>query len=273
MDNYNKLRNLGNFSILPKDLKVSTMTLTCAFNTEFNLENISKYLKLKDDGIKSVKHGDIFRTIIFQKKSTRKKNKAKKKKYFYNQATIEIKPENNNEINIKIFNNGSVQMTGCKNTIDVIEVLETLCRELKVVRGVMDLDNSIIVEKPFVTQPEKLSIRFIKDLNIRMINSNFDIGFKINRNALNDILLEEGYETTFEPNVHACVNVKYNYKDRKRVSVFVFASGAVIITGANSCNQIKEAYEFINKKLYNNYKIIRDVSSVKAEDIFKYLNC
>jgi TATA-box binding protein (TBP) (component of TFIID and TFIIIB) len=273
MDAYQKLKSLGNFSVLPKELKISTMTFTCAFDTEFNLENISRYVKLKHNGIRSVKYGDdenCNRSIIVLKRSKRKKKK-KKNKCFYNQVTIIIKPENNNDINIKIFNNGSVQMTGCKSIDDVIEVLHTLCNEMHEIRGLVDVTQSKILPKPFVTQLENMEVTKAKDLNIRMINSNFHIGFEIDRDALYNILTESGYETRYEPTVHACVVIKYNYRDRKKVSVFVFASGSVIITGANSCNQIKESYDFIHAKLYENYKDIRD-SNFKKGDIMKFLN-
>tara|TARA_Y100000782_G_scaffold3064_1_gene3533 strand:+ start:4871 stop:5695 length:825 start_codon:yes stop_codon:yes gene_type:complete len=273
MDAYKKLQSLGNFSSLPKDLKISTMTFTCAFDTEFNLENIARYIKLKHSGVRSVNYGDdenCNRSIIIIKRTKRKKKK-KKNKCFYNQVTIKIKPEINNDINIKIFNNGSVQMTGCKSIDDVIEVLNILCNEMKLIRGLVDVTNSKILPKPFVTQPENMEVSKAKDLNIRMINSNFHIGFEIDRDALFDILTEKGYETRYEPTVHACVVIKYNYRDRKKVSVFVFASGSVIITGANSCNQIKETYDFIHAKLYENYKDIRN-TNFKKGDMMKYLN-
>ena len=44
---------------------------------------------------------------------------------------------------------------------------------------------------------------------IRMINTNFNIGFQINREKLYQLLIENGFDVSFDPIVHACVNIKY----------------------------------------------------------------
>ena len=46
--------------------------------------------------------------------------------------------------------------------------------------------------------------------------------------------------------------------DKKKISIFVFQSGAIIITGANNVNHIMSAYEYITEKLKKNYnKIVK----------------
>jgi len=265
----NKYKNLGDFKGLSKNLKISTMTITCSLDIEFYLENIAKYIILKDDGIKSVKYGkgEEYNRSLYKKKKKNKKNK--KQKFFYNQITILIKPEHNTDINIKLFNNGSIQMTGCKSIIDVLDVLKTLCIELKKIRGSINNETHELEIKPFVSNYKNLDIDQIKNFNISMINSNFDIGFEINRKLLFEQLLFEQFEVIFEPLVHAGVNLKYNYKNEKKVTILIFASGSIVITGANTCDQIKEAYEFIYKKLYDNYEKIHLIKN--NIDIHKYL--
>ena len=72
-----------------------------------------------------------------------------------------------------------------------------------------------------------------------MINTNFNIGFQINREKLHQMLLINGHDSSFNPIIHACVNVKYSIPNiSKTVSIFVFESGSITIAGSNSCFQI-----------------------------------
>ena len=87
-----------------------------------------------------------------------------------------------------------------------------------------------------------------------MINTNFNIGFQINREKLYQLLIENGYDVSFDPIVHACVNIKYTISElNKTVSIFVFESGSITIAGSNSCEQILYTYNFINKFILSNY--------------------
>jgi TATA-box binding protein (TBP) (component of TFIID and TFIIIB) len=56
-----------------------------------------------------------------------------------------------------------------------------------------------------------------------------------------------------EPSVHACVNIKYNYKNIDTISIFVFEKGSIIITGAKNRDHLFQSYKFISKFLYENY--------------------
>ena len=90
-----------------------------------------------------------------------------------------------------------------------------------------------------------------------MINTNFNVKFQINRQRLHQLLLENGYDAAFDPIVHACVNVKYLIpRLNKTISIFVFETGSITIAGANSCYQILETYNFINKFIFSNYKYL-----------------
>ena len=88
-----------------------------------------------------------------------------------------------------------------------------------------------------------------------MINSNFVLPFKIDRPKLYNLLFKEKYECFYDPIKHACVRVRYQHP-LKLVSIFIFEKGNIIITGAQSCEQIKDAYTFIYKYLLINYKNI-----------------
>ena len=88
-------------------------------------------------------------------------------------------------------------------------------------------------------------------------------------------MLKKNVESTFEPCVHACVNIKYMYKNTDKISIFVFESGSIIITGAKTRNHILEAYKFITKVLYENYNrvLLGNVDNIlERADIKQLLN-
>ena len=101
-------------------------------------------------------------------------------------------------------------------------------------------------------------IKFISDITkiavirykVDMINSNFNINYEVNRENLYNILLKKKIECRYEPSIHACVNIKFRPSDApKNISIFVFQSGHIIITGAKTINSIAESYKYITKLL------------------------
>jgi TATA-box binding protein (TBP) (component of TFIID and TFIIIB) len=249
---------------LPDDLKISTMTIICNLNTLINIENVGKYISLNHGGIVCIKYGNgEIRTLIKLKKTN--KNNVKNKKNFYNQATLVVDVKNKRRVNVKLFKNGAVQLTGCKNIENFIDAMEIICNELTKTKAVYNKTDCKIIRKEFVTKQENTSVENIYNFKISMINSNFHIGFIVNREILYEILTKSGIRSSYEPCIHACVNIKYNYKNQEMISIFVFESGSIIITGAKNTNHIIESYKFITKILYENYdKIVKN-------DIDKFL--
>jgi len=271
---------------LPHDLKISTMTVTCNFDCQFNIVNIGKFLPLTKDNIYSIKFGNDpadMRCIDpnFGKKIKKKKKKNKVKKMFYNQATIKIitkykvKPTN-----VKLFKNGAIQMTGCISIENALQVLRVLCNSLleniyttKTLGTQGGVGDITLVD--FVSNREKLDVLQVRDFKINMINSNLNIGYKVDRAYLYQILLKRGVECTYEPCVHACVNLRYSLKKvkNKKLSIFIFESGAVIITGATNNDHLIEAHSFITKILCENYNVLvkRDIEDFLRLDVIKEL--
>jgi TATA-box binding protein (TBP) (component of TFIID and TFIIIB) len=245
-------------------LRISTMTITCNLNTLISIENIGKYIDLNFGSIVCIKYGNNkIRTLIKLKKVNKKSKK--KKKNFYNQASIVVDVKNKKRVNIKVFKNGAIQMTGCKNIENFIDAMTVLCSELTKRKAIYDKTECKIIKKEFVTNPENVNVSDIYNFKIRMINSNFHIGFLINRENLYELLSKDGIRCSFEPCIHACVNIKYNYKNKDTISIFVFESGSIVITGAKSKSHIVEAYKFITKVLYENY------DNIVKNDIDKFL--
>lgn len=269
-----KLRPFIELSKLPEDLYISTITSTCGWDTELNTLNIGKYIELSKGNIVSVKYGNddkSIRTLIKQKKKI--KRKTKKVQNFYNQATVIIEARDKKLVNIKLFRNGSIQITGCKNVGHCLDALTKLCRELRKVKVVYDPfaeDGKKMVRKPFATKPENIDLVKVSNFIIHMINSNFAVDFRIDREELFRILTEENVRCIYEPCVHACVNIKYNYKNTDIISIFVFESGSIIITGAKNKDQIMRAYSYINTILYDKYdQIVKNniESFLKRKDV------
>jgi TATA-box binding protein (TBP) (component of TFIID and TFIIIB) len=260
-----KIRNeiLEDFELfkLPEDVNISTMTIVCKLGTKFNNINIAKFMHYKFDP----------RIITAKKTRMKKVDKNSKKvkvprKLFYNQLSyyIRVPSKEKKPIHAKLFSNGSMQFSGCKKIENVLEALAILMEKFKTIYSEIDYKNNKIIERPFVEDISKLSFEYISNFRIVMINSNFDINFKIDREKLYNVLRVGKYDCRYDPQKHACVNIKHVYND-KIISIFVFEKGKIIITGANNCDHILSAYNFINKYLLQNYvSIVENCITIKT---------
>ena len=155
-------------------------------------------------------------------------------------------------------------MTGLKSKEDGLQIIKIVSN---IIRDNLNLD-----------------IKF-SDLNIVLINSDFVSNFTINRFILHEILVDDKIYATYEPCIYPGVNIKIHFNewnkkkdyrcyctkycngkgkgngdgDCKRVSICVFQSGTVIITGASKLNQIDVAYKFITDVFKKNYYKIKKV--------------
>ena len=111
----------------PTPLRISTNTASCHLNTHINLQLISEHLPI-NKYITYIEYAN-YPTKGVNIKQRSKKAQAKKK-IFYNQITIIVKPYDNRYNNIKIFNNGAVTMTGLIN-FDSEENLSEFSSHLK----------------------------------------------------------------------------------------------------------------------------------------------
>lgn len=211
-----------------------------------------------------------------RKKTTKKQTKRKK---FYNQSTILVKMENNNKVNVKIFKNGGVQMTGLKSIEQGIECIEKYIIPMLVYHS----KSNKVVKKELC---ENLNTLTLIKYDIVLINSDYTTNFKVRRDQLHNILnLNYNILASFEPCIYPGVNAKYywneDYFDNgkpgvcmckskcsgkgrgkgdgkcKKVTISTFQSGSVIITGARTTRQIYDAYNFINYVFKNHFKQLR----------------
>ena len=130
--------------------KISTITTSTQLPyCQLNLTNIGKYLQIDNEiiGLKynyadlSIMKGTYYTSIY--KKSKYKNVDKIKKTLFYNQITI-ILNNNGNNINIKLFGNGSLHLTGCKNENDGVDATKIIYNKLK---NIIDKKDTILLTK------------------------------------------------------------------------------------------------------------------------------
>ena len=229
------------------NLHISAMVQIGKLNTEINLENLANKLDINKN-ILYIEYGSLVNKGENNKKFSLKKQASRK--YFYNQLTIHMFNElkKNNRVNVKIFNNGRIQMTGINNDKIGEQTINLLVKELNVFKE----------DKEIFTISEE--IRSIGELETVLINSDFDIKMPIKRDVLHRLIVKEGYLSSYEPCNYPGVNIKYYYnplldnkesvianvlvmekeKDNtcKRITIAVFKSGSIIITGGRNKRRI-----------------------------------
>lgn len=224
------------------DMKVATRTLICKISTNINIEKLIEKVKLEPGKIEKVKFGnkkdvEEKKAVPEEKKMARKNKKTKK--HFYNQVTIIIKPfpERLNGINMKLSENGSIQMTGPKTVEEghltiqkMIEYLyeydnQIFYKKIKMIPAddltvcTSDTDDTNITQEKVEYQIEHYTKDELK--NITIISSNceliivsFQLPFLIHLNKFNTILKEKyNLLSIFGTSSYPGINTKitYNY--------------------------------------------------------------
>jgi TATA-box binding protein (TBP) (component of TFIID and TFIIIB) len=240
-------------------LRLSTITATSKFSDIIDLDKL--YLNTDiDDTYKFLEYGEKYKGDI-DKKNLKKRDKGTKK-FFYNQITFHLFKKFDNiskKVNIKLFNNGSIQMTGIKSESHGKNIVNLLFNKIK------DINK---IDKLY-----KTTDLTILNYSIAMINTDFDIGFKINREKLNRYMINKNIYTSYEPCIYPGVLIKYYYKKDKdngicnccnqcdgtgkdntckKITIAVFNSGKIIITGGNNLEQCNKCFDFIKDIIITN---------------------
>jgi TATA-box binding protein (TBP) (component of TFIID and TFIIIB) len=257
--------------VRPTPLRISTKVITANMGTTMNskelFENIQQVLiplwwpgegVLKMERDKSV-IGYASRDV-FSKRGVSDKT-------FFNQSTIVVRKATNpektqfKEVNVKLFGNGGIQMTGIPAEEFAQGVLSWLLEELQKVKASV-----------FASPPS------LQKFKVQLINSDYQVAHPIQRTQLHSILSRTyGLFSTFESTIYQGVNTKYYYNDKhpdpdrpgiclcakrcrgqgtgsgpgecKRITMSVFQTGKIIITGGRYMYQLEEAYNFLNRVL------------------------
>ena len=296
------------------EYRISTITAIAKINSLINLEELYKIIKIDDkqnlyydDDDDQLVSKNILNNISFieygktkdvsnskgvnpkQEKQNRYKKKKKKMKRFDNQLTL-IVNINNNIINMKIFKNGRIQMTGLKdidNGPKAIEIIMKIIKDLSLIKNsnitslLQDNDESIEIINPEM----KTELKY-DNYKICLINSDFRFNHKVKRNKLYEFIVNNtelvcSYEPCIYPGVKLqyfynteldgvcrCSNVYCSNKNKNstcvKITIAVFESGCTIITGAKSLKQVNAAYTFIKNLLSSN---ISHFKKIDIEDL------
>ena len=273
--------NDNNDDIYFTEYKVSTITCNADLGVSLNLDILYENFNITDKFIWIYYPKITDNRGIYPKKKRTPKKDVVKKNLFDNQVTTIFKINDNYYPNLKIFKNGNIQITGIKNKDIVKDIIDIIIIELK---RIYDIDNNI--------SPD-IDIISFKNFVIRMINTDFksfidksmETKFLIRRKALHKILISDIYDNkcSFEPGRYHGVKLEYFWnsnKDEKngicicqphcfgkgtghgpnnckKITVAIFESGSVLITGGICFNQIQEAYNYITVILNKHKKEIQ----------------
>lgn len=208
-----------------EELPISTRTVMAYLNCHFNLENISYSLlkNMNDDKDKKEYNGKIMDIRIpnailknikdeNHKKIVEDLNQKKKKAHFKNQITVKLYIEGK-IITAKIFRTGKFHVTGCKSKEHRILGCVFLYKKI--------IDLSDPVDKSYILNQGDENPTIV--LDIVMTNIDFDLGFKVDQIAFNDIIQEyqktnpnENIYSVFDPCLQTSVNLKMEYTDPEK---------------------------------------------------------
>ena len=247
-----------------ENLRISTITAVSAINSDINLDYLYHNTTI-NDVFTFIQHGSLGIKGESNKKK-RKQRVPKKQKTFFNQVTLHVNCDK--IVNVKLFNNGKIQMTGLKYENHGVKVLDIL------IPYIIKL-NSESSDK-ILNQTEPVSY---DPLNIALINSDFFVGYKVKREIVHREIVKAGMYSSYEPCIYPGVNIKYYYnKDTdngvcqctkpcigkgcgsgdgncKKITIVVFMSGQIMITGARSQLHLKLCYDFITNFIHSNKEL------------------
>ena len=276
-------------------LRISTMVVTAHLGTTLNLQTLLECfheqaipLSWPDEGPLKLEYkpiqpvpADATKEVIAKAKAIAKlqekvvigtcsrdelTSRKKSKNIFFNQATLVVRrrvsPDLFKEVNIKLFRNGGVQMTGIPSDEFAQATLAWLAALLA-----------------SFSRPVLEGAAAPRNYNIQLINSDYQVNGSINRERLHEILVQHyNLFSSFESTIYQGCDTKYYYNEAappdapeglcpcgdticsgtgdgrsigacKEITISPFHTGSVIITGARRFEQIQKAYVFINKIL------------------------
>ena len=198
---------------------------------------------------------EVLLNIIKKKKN----NKNKKRQNFYYKTTLVIQNRKNNiNLNLKLFGNGSIQITGAKNISSVFWCI------YKIFKLICNTEKNFNIKLYEKSTNDDINLSDIENFKIAMINCVAKFDYKINRNILYKKLSKDGYNVLCDSSRHAGVNLKYYNLNNKNeinnskyinryVSMLIFEKGSILFSGATNYKDIMICYKFLNLYLINNY--------------------
>lgn len=266
----------------PTPYRISTITCNGDIGCSVSLKAFFKNIEIVDsNGWIFVELGlGEFRGVDPNVKRRNNPNR----KNFVNQVTIIRDMRNTGNLgghyrpNIKLFKNGNVHMTGIRSLDDGKHVVELLAQEVRRIAAYQEESG----DDPKIVKTEDLNLIESKNFKCRMINCDFTAPFRIRRKDLHNMMIAPPYNniSSFQPGTYPGAKIHYFWNpkatgdigvghgrcecmqhgaenmcigkgegsgigDCKKVTIAVFESGKVLVTGATNIEQVNAAYGFI----------------------------
>ncbi len=161
------------------DYNISTMTISLYVNkpVTINLINVAKYISIDEEliGLKFNYENEIIIRGCYQK-ITKFKKKAVTTKSFSNQISF-VFNNNNHNVNVKLFINGSAHITGCKTSNESYDVYFKLINKLKSYstsehkKLIRDNNGVLLDNNMYIYTETKKQIMGIKSKSFYIINN------------------------------------------------------------------------------------------------------
>jgi len=222
----------NNSKLILDNLRISTITLCCNFNINIDMDELMDKYPCKNNG------------------------------KFYNSAIFNWKTKYQTKliVSVKIFPNGKVQIAGVNTIMSCAYIIRKIMNKLKK----FNLDYA--EKEPKIT-----------GLSIAMINSDFKIKNALNLINLCKVLTENTINNggniatiIYQPVKYPAINLKlvtdaklqeynkhlYTFSSKKKfkgtISVLIFRSGSIIVTGGNDISEYSEIYSYMLNLFENN---------------------
>lgn len=217
---------------LSESLRISTITLCCNFNTSIDFSKLCIEYPPKNQG-------QFYNSFIFNWHT----------KYQY--KTL---------VSVKIFPNGKVQIAGVNSIKSCAYIIRKIHNKI----------SNFCSPEPKIT-----------NLNIAMINSDFKLTKILNLINMCEILSKQNIQSggnfssiIYQPIKYPAINSKFitdnniqsfhehiyqhshKKKFKKNISILIFRSGSIIITGGNDIDDYYETYMYILNLIKTNSKSI-----------------
>ena len=254
--------------------------IKCNSNTQEEVDEIKELLKNEryvdeyvitsiNNPLGRIKFKDIRKISIGVSHKDIMSYRCKKKSAFYNCFVLIVRIKKDDmfkEFHVKIFNTGKLEIPGIKE--------EQLFQKL--------LNYIICIIQPFVK--DELFYKPNSEETV-LINSNFNCGYFINREALHDILKYKynilsiydpcsypGIQSKFYYNDDVEIQTgsqiseenKHLYKNVKAVSFMIFRTGSVLIVGKCDEKILMSIYEYLRMLLNNEHNNICQKNSTSS---------
>jgi TATA-box binding protein (TBP) (component of TFIID and TFIIIB) len=207
---------------------------------------------------------------------TSSRRKRRQPRHFDNQCTLiywedtRIHVGITRGVNIKVFRNGRLQMTGIRTIEEGARIVDRICSSFT--------ENSI----------GDVGLQSgTSDYKICLMNSDFHLNFGLHRDVLYNKYREMGLVCSYEACIYPAVKLSFMWNHGKtaknqaqdgicscpehcggdgdgygrcrKVTCAIFQSGSVIITGAHDHTQITHAYAFLCSTIVNSMDAVRKV--------------